>query len=206
MAKLNWAAAFVVAASLTIASCGSDEKQAAAPAEQGPNIIQATANHDAFQGGDSVDYVSYENATDRVYLVFGDLGHSTGWAAGDTFTSIEGVIGSPQSDIIGLDDRDNRIEGGAGDDELIGQGGNDTLIGGLGADVYGYRGAGFGNDTIEHFEIGDRVDFSRYAGLTFDQLTIAAAAGGVLVAVGEDSIFLGGATLDQVDRTRFVFR
>jgi len=187
-----------------VAACGQSAQEGeSVPAA--PTTIAATSNPDAFVGGEGVDTVSYADAPERIYLVFGDLSNSTGWAAGDTFTSVENIIGTRFNDVIAFGDGANVIDAGEGNDELIGQGGDDTLIGGLGADVYGFTGPGFGNDTITLFEAGERIDFSRYAGMSFDRLTIVAAPGGVLVSVGEDSITLRGVTLDQVDRTRFAF-
>lgn len=206
MAKQNsnigWVAALVASAAL--AACG-DQPSNTPSAPAGPAVIVATAGPDAFQGDDGVDTVSYADAPEAIYLVFGDLTHSTGWAAGDTFVSIENVIGTNFSDVIGFGDGDNTIDGGPGNDVLIGGLGNDILIGGLGEDAFQFPGPGFGHDTIQGFDLGDRIDFTSYAGLTFSRLTISASATGVLVSVGDDSITITGVTPDQVTADRFAF-
>jgi Ca2+-binding RTX toxin-like protein len=73
-----------------------------------------------------------------------DLAAGTGQgddAEGDTYTGIENVIGTAESDIIIGDGAANRLEGRGGEDYLEGGGGNDTLIGG-GEDDYLLGGAG----------------------------------------------------------------
>jgi RTX calcium-binding nonapeptide repeat (4 copies) len=64
---------------------------------------------------------------------FGGAPQPAKWsAAGDTFSSIEKVIGSKYSDKISINGSGS-IDGGAGDDQIVALGG--TLIGGTGNDV-----------------------------------------------------------------------
>ena len=77
-----------------------------------------------------------------------------GDAQGDTYSSIENVMGSKFADHLSGDDGNNilyglpgddYLDGGAGNDILIGGAGNDTLIGGDGNDLLI---GGLGRDTL----------------------------------------------------------
>ena len=66
---------------------------------------------DAMDGGDGIDTVSYEGSVGslRVDLLFSQL--NTFWAAGDTFTSIENLIGSQGFDNLRGTTENNLIQG-----------------------------------------------------------------------------------------------
>jgi serralysin len=95
----------------------------------------ATEASEQFVGGAGFDFVSYEAATCGVTVNMGDSSLSTGWASGDTFVSIESIIGSQFGDSLIGDNNRNVLNGVGGDDYLFGLGGDDVLIGGAGADV-----------------------------------------------------------------------
>jgi Ca2+-binding RTX toxin-like protein len=97
---------------------------------------------DQLLGGDGVDFASYSAATSAVTALLGVVGSNTGEALGDTYDSIDGVIGSGFADTLGGNDFANDLRGLDGNDVLRGNGGNDTLEGGLGADILD-GGAGF---------------------------------------------------------------
>ncbi len=59
---------------------------------------------------------------------------NTGIALGDSFTSIEGLVGGTGNDTLSGDGGANRLGGNLGDDSLAGAGGADTLNGGEGND------------------------------------------------------------------------
>ncbi|MCF6444590.1 hypothetical protein [Nereida sp. MMG025] len=115
--------------------------------------FEASLEGSNFLGGDGFDFVDYSAVHDiRVSLETPDL--NTGAAAGDTYQSIEGVIGTNGDDWIEGDAGSNQLEGGAGNDTLLGGQGSDLLLGGAGDDfVFDSLGGGnlvggSGNDVL----------------------------------------------------------
>ncbi len=108
----------------------------------------ATLPAENFNGGAGNDTVSYINSTGAVTIDL-LLHTATGsFAAGDTFISIENLIGSnlvALKDTLKGDDGVNSLYGLAGDDTLFGNGGNDYLYGGDGVDTLSGDN---GNDTL----------------------------------------------------------
>ncbi len=102
--------------------------------------------------------------------------------------------------------------GGAGDDLFFGGLGNDTLNGGLGNDTFMFAAAGFGNDSIQGFDIDPTggQDLLNIAGLGISSETFAAnvsiAADGAdtLIGIGMDSIRLVGVNSTGIDHTDFI--
>jgi Ca2+-binding RTX toxin-like protein len=92
-------------------------------------------------------------------------GVGTGTATG--FSEVRGflnVVGGSGNDSLFGDGRDNRLEGGAGDDYMIGYTGNDVLLGGDGNDrLFGQEGddqifGGAGYDVLSGFMGNDVLD------------------------------------------------
>jgi len=136
---------------------------------------------DHLDGGEgSRDTADYSAAEEAVGVDL-QTGGFFGEADGDTFESIEFVVGSSREDMIFGDDALNRINGGDGADILSGRGGNDSLLGGEGDDVLiGGEGndvfvfeTNNGFDIIEDFEAGqgrtDRVDLRPLDDELFDE-------------------------------------
>ncbi|MEN2975810.1 calcium-binding protein [Tistrella bauzanensis] len=114
----------------------------------------AGAHH--INGGTGTDLVSFAEAPTAVIVDLATGIGSSGWADGDTFTSIESVSGSNDAstgDVLRGNGAANRLYGNDGNDELNGQAGNDQLFGGNGDDLLlGGQGVdilngGDGNDT-----------------------------------------------------------
>lgn len=96
---------------------------------------------DLMDGGAGFDWVSYRDAYQQVILDFRHDRHSQA-ALGDSFVSIEGVIGTAFGDSIIMGDAGNRILGLGGDDFIDSGNGNDTINGGAGADfIHGSQGS-----------------------------------------------------------------
>lgn len=118
---------------------------------------------DSFIGGAGNDWVSYASSFGslRVDLLLPHL--NTFAAAGDSYSSIENVIGSRGRDNIRGDGGDNEVRGGGNSDFLYGRGGNDTLNGGVGNDVlFGGTGAdvligGAGRDRAQYSQTGENL-------------------------------------------------
>ena len=109
---------------------------------------------DAYYGAEKIDGGSGNDTVNYIHPFIGegvhvDLSQGKGIAGnaaeGDTYVSIENVIGSRHDDAIVGDDNDNILEGREGNDILNGKGGNDILYGGEGVNqLIG----GSGNDTF----------------------------------------------------------
>lgn len=94
-----------------------------------------------YVGLDGFDFVSYASASERVDARLVDSENNSGAALGDTYNSIEGLIGSAFDDLLAGDGGANSLDGSGGDDQLFGGGGADTLIGGDGHDGVFYNDA-----------------------------------------------------------------
>lgn len=133
------------------------------------DTLEGGPGGDFLNGGDGTDFASYEHALAGVTARLDNPSLNTGDAAGDTYTAIEGLIGSNFGDTLaagpggsilkGLDGIDtliggggyNQLYGGNGDDiltggasfdDLHGDGGNDKMTGGGGGDWYWVDSAG----------------------------------------------------------------
>jgi len=134
--------------------------------QDGDDILVGGAGGDALKGGNGIDTASYAGSAAGVTINLATGAVSGGDAAGDTFNSIEQVLGSNQGDRLTGDAGANTLWGGNGDDMVTGGAGADTLKGGAGNDsfVYGSTAdstvAAAGRDTINDFTTGDRIDLS----------------------------------------------
>lgn len=175
---------------------------------------------DVLNGGAGVDTAVYSDAAAGVRAELAKAGNNTGEARGDSYVSIENLLGSAFNDSLVGDNMSNVLTGGDGNDSIVAGGdsdfvfggrgddaiqgnggtdrieggeGNDTLSGGSsGKDYFIYRAA-WGNDRITDFE--DKVDFIdlRGLGLTFADLDITAQGPDTLITDAEH----GGTILIQ---------
>ena len=120
----------------------------------GNDTLHPALGSDRLNGGSGTDTVSYAHlgASGRgIVINLADSTRSTGEARGDTFESIEKIVGSGGNDVLIGDGSANTLSGGAGKDRLISRGGADTLDGGAGTDEF-YIFPGAGDVTINNYE------------------------------------------------------
>lgn len=102
----------------------------------GDDVLIGDAGADYLGGGNGSDTVSYAYAAAGVIAALANTAINTGEAAGDTFSSIENLIGTRFDDALNGNSVGNLIQGGAGNDRIKGYAGNDTLTGGSGSDAF----------------------------------------------------------------------
>ncbi|MEH2499378.1 Ca2+-binding RTX toxin-like protein [Bradyrhizobium sp. AZCC 1678] len=111
----------------------------------GDDTLIGGAGADALIGGAGTDTASYTAAAAGVVANLAASAGNTGEAAGDTYTSVENIIGTNFVDTLTGDAANNALSGGGGNDTLNGGDGNDVLDGGAGTDTLA---GGNGNDTF----------------------------------------------------------
>lgn len=116
------------------------------------------------------------------------------------------ATGNEGNNVLTGNKGDNILNGLGGDDYLIGGKGDDTLFGGADQDMFDFRKGG-GDDIVEDFINGEDVVFSLFANSSPEIADLIAHAveqgGGVMLTHGQDSLFLRGMTLNQLDETDF---
>jgi Ca2+-binding RTX toxin-like protein len=111
---------------------------------RGNNVLEGLGGADSFIGGTDTDTVSYVHSAAGVVssltTVFGagPAVTQTNDALGDTYASIENMVGTDFADTLIGDGNNNNIAGGLDDDTLEGMGGVDVLDGGIGTDTATY--------------------------------------------------------------------
>jgi serralysin len=112
--------------------------------EAGNDILKGLAGPDLLDGGTDTDTVNYSGSAARVVARL-ETGLGTfGDAAGDTYVSIENVVGSSFGDILIGNSLANQLKGGLGNDLFVGGGGADAMDGGDGIDLVDYQTSALG--------------------------------------------------------------
>ena len=188
----------------------------------GNDRFTSDAGADAMYGGEGRDRVQYSTSDAGVTVNLIDQSQNTGDAVGDTFFSIEAVIGTDFRDVLVSGNEAQDLFGGAGNDSLLGAGGDDRLFGGDGNDlILGGRGddvlrGDAGNDTfsVRANEGRDRIlDFTQgedtilFTGgpASIADLTITTNDVGTVVTSGIGAIVLVG-FFDTLTEGDFRFR
>ena len=172
----------------------------------GNDQLRPGAGQDIVDGGDATwkDIVIYDDATSGVALSL-VTGGTGGDAAGDTYTSIEGVGGSNFDDVISGSASDDYIWGMSGADMLLGGGGADDLRGDGGEDVL--RG-GDGDDAICN-DVNDGAsdqifgdDGNDYLAGGYRDTVDGGDGNDELQILGDEGIYLGGNDNDALSLFR----
>ncbi len=184
----------------------------------GNDFLEGGVGADELLGGDGADFAVYTNSNVGITVNL-ETGEATGGhAEGDTFDSIEYVIGSDYDDTITGDALGNLIEGGKG---------GDTLDGGDGMDAISYANSSAGihidlvNQTVRSLDVtatvqsdaqGDTIaNFEHVIGTNFDDEIIVGHDNAVILAGAGDDVITpfsgnvsidGGAGYDTADFSR----
>jgi Ca2+-binding RTX toxin-like protein len=160
------------------------------------------AGADVLDGGAGTDFANYVTATAGVTASLLAPAGNTGQAAGDSYLSIEGLVGSNFSDTL-------RISNGGG--SIWARGGSDTLTGGAGVDdLHGMEDGDQlnGGASVDVLEGGSGNDTFVFSGGDANGDTVLDFAGNG-AAAGDSLLFVGygtaatGAALTQIDATHW---
>lgn len=169
----------------------------------GDDVLEGRAGADALVGGEGSDAAAYINAAAGVRVDLG-LGTGTGDAAGDTFDSIENLIGSAFADTLIGDGGANVLEGLAGADGLSGGGGSDTAsysrsASGVRGDLAAGKGTG-GDAEGDIYASIENLIGSAFADTLIGNAGVNRLEGGggddLLSGRGGADILIGGAGVD----------
>ena len=133
----------------------------------GDDVLLGGLGYDSIYGGYGADIIDGGEGSDTVvfsgeYLngvhvnIMVGIGIGAD-AEGDTYKSIENILGSEFDDILHGNDDDNIIRGYGGHDYIVPMGGEDILQGGLGSDIYQFDHA-FGPKIINNFATDEEID------------------------------------------------
>ncbi len=164
----------------------------------GDDVLDGGAGADSLVGGAGTDLASYAGAAAGITARLDYPSLNTGDAAGDTYSSIEGVIGSALFDVMIGDDGSNLIYAGGGGDYLAGLAGSDHLFGDAGNDILD---GGAGNDTLDGGSGDDILDGGAGAdsltgGGGFDLVTYGSAIAGIFARLDIPAANTGDAAGD----------
>ena len=186
---------------------------------QGNDTLEGGGGADQLIGGEGRDTASYEHAGSAVgvSLTTGLVGFTaSGEALGDTFDSIEDLIGSNHADQLIGNAEDNSIAGGVGNDTLEGMGGADTLDGGGGTNTASYEHADGGvlvsmadaaniiNAAVRLNNTGHArgdhfINIQNLVGSAYNDTLIGDGAANHLDGGAGDDVLEGGAGADTLD-------
>jgi Ca2+-binding RTX toxin-like protein len=123
----------------------------------GADILDGGAGADVLDGGADFDFAYYITASGGVTARLDFASLNSGDAAGDTYVSVEGLVGSAFNDfLVGDDVLGNYLTAQGGDDYIAGRGGDDTIRGDDGNDQF------WGGEGADALDGGAGYDIARY--------------------------------------------
>lgn len=151
--------------------------------DAGDDLLIGQSGNDRLDGGaGALDLLAHPTSR-RAVTVDMAAGHATGEGS-DTFTGMEGAIGSRRDDTLRGGSAVAILSGGPGDDTIVGSGTSDVLLplaGGARVDLTRQTATGEGTDTVSGMEV-----------------VVGTPGADVLVGSDADEIFLAGAGKDTV--------
>ena len=165
------------------------------------NVLRGNDGADVLNGSGGTDWAEYIGAAAGVTADLGNSGNNTGYAAGDTYISIENLRGSNTAgDTLRGDGLQNFLEGGQGNfvDVLDGAGGNDfAAYGGATAAVT----ASLANPSINTGDAQGDVYFSieGLQGSNFNDTLTGDGNNNFLIGGGGADVLDGGLGIDQAE-------
>ncbi len=207
--------------SLTIVGNALDNRIVGA---SGNEVMRGGAGSDILDGGSGIDFADYSTTNGMVLANLLTPGDNLGDAAGDSYSSVEGLIGSGFNDVLRIENGggsiwalagDDYLFGGNGADDLHGQDGLDHLLGGPGADLldggagpdfadYSTAAAGVLANLLTPWDnlgdgAGDSYDsVEGLIGSDFNDVLRIANDGGSIWALGGDDYLYGGDGADDL--------
>lgn len=181
---------------------------------EGDDILIGGGGADTLDGGIGTDTASYETAASGVSLDLSQGNGSVGNANGDTFISIENLLGSAFDDKMTGDDAANIIDGSDGNDLIRGRKGEDTIIGGAGDDMlFGGGGADQfifraddGADDVGGFNVSlDTIMFENSAITSLESIDISETAAGLVLDYGSGTVTILGLGEADIASVHFEF-
>jgi len=154
------------------------------------DTLRGGAGADRLRGGEGNDTASYEGSNLGVTVNLLTNTATGGHAAGDTFSSIENIIGTNLGDTMTGDAAANFIDGAFGFDTIDGGGGDDFIFG---RDGGGLLRGGAGNDRVDGGAENDII----FGGTGNDELRVG---DGTNEAYGQDGndVLLGASGNDRL--------
>jgi len=176
----------------------------------GSDILIGGLGADVLDGGAGIDYASYAGSGAAVNVNLGTGVATGGHSQGDTFTSIEGLIGSSFGDTL---------TGSSGDNWFKYSVGADTINGGLGFDTMDYSAiptignyAGFGINLVDGYSrfFGYQtyqnkdvlVGIESFIGTNFTDYYVGTSGDGTFEGGAGGDVFSGGGGNDTIAYTR----
>ena len=160
--------------------------------EAGNDTFTHSLGGDAYSGGSGTDTVNYSGALSGISV---DLpsGTGTGAAVGDTFNSIEKIIGTQFVDILQGGSGAETLMGGTENDNVKGGGGADTLFGGADDDnLLGESGV----DTMTGNSGQDGFFYSDYAALSAIESGVGVGLRDIITDFTQGDDFIGLSSID----------